>query len=172
MMCISYLPWHLITDRAILSNTWTWWQRQEKWNSRGNMNISNLPVKRYKHRSRYKVREERSGAERESEREVRFPRRINPGDERVQAARRRRKTEGEKAKQQGVVWWVHMSQVLGGLDSGINCCGKRLKGHYWLASSKKDGRCCFCMPMMHRSLSLVFNKSFKLICLLIFNASF
>lgn len=67
------------------------------------MNISNLPVKRYKHRSGYKVREERSGAERESEREVRFPPHINPGDERVQAARRRRKTEGEKAKQQGVV---------------------------------------------------------------------
>lgn len=64
------------------------------------MNISNQPVKRYKHQSGYNVREERSGAERESEREVRFLPRINPGDERVQAVRRRRKTE---AKQQGVV---------------------------------------------------------------------
>lgn len=65
------------------------------------MNISNLPVKRYKHRSGYKVREERSGAERESEREVRFPPRINPGDQRVQTARRKRKTEGEKGKATG-----------------------------------------------------------------------
>lgn len=64
-----------------------------------------------------------------------------------------------KAKQQGIVWWVHMSQVLGGLDSGINCWGKRLKGHYWLASIKIDGvvACPWCTAPYLQSLTKALN---------------
>lgn len=120
-----HLPEHLLSEEPLINKTQNLWQTDRDWQIKHEGKHKNnyfdvIMLLKREGEGKYK----RGGAVKEREGVGEKLVRVQHQSLRWEEAWKGKTTE---VRRQGVVWWVHVSQVLGGLESEINCWKKGWK---------------------------------------------